>query len=314
MQTTASTCGDRIKVSRQQLGLTQAELAKSCGLAQSAIGNLESGIRKSPKHILIIAKALNVDAMWLQYGHAQSSMQAAAMQTTPTTANSHAVDCHILTLSRFNSAWVSALRGDLEDQPVNQHWLPGIEGDLAQARANGFSFGSAPLVASVDPDDRILPGTFAALEKALNDNPAAPFAWAGEQMTNEELANWPIRSNVWPNGYDPALHICRATHVHGVKLYRRAKVMPLLESMRSVGQACEFYLDLAIAKPYENPPRTEWPVHVPMVGRLWRQHDNNGSRSFSQDDFKKAAQALGFDSISHMQKVALNKFQTTGIA
>lgn len=74
MQTTASTCGDRIKVSRQQLGLTQAELAKSCGLAQSAIGNLESGIRKSPKHILIIAKALNVDAMWLQYGHAQSSM------------------------------------------------------------------------------------------------------------------------------------------------------------------------------------------------------------------------------------------------
>lgn len=236
------------------------------------------------------------------------------MQTTPTTTNSHSVDCHILTLSRFNPAWVSALRVDLESQPVNQHWLQGIEGDLAQARASGYEIGTAEFVGSVDPDDRIMPGTFAALHQALLDNKDAPMAWAGEQMVDAALVPWPVRDNIWPDGYDPALHICRATHVHGVKLYRRAKVMPLLESMRSVGQACEFFLDLAIAKPYDNPPRTEWPVHVPMVGRLWRQHDSNGSRRFSQDDFKKAAQALGFDSISHMQKVALNKFQTTGIA
>ena len=73
MQTTASTCGERIKVSRQRLSLTQAELAKTCGLSQSTIGNLESGIRKSPRHVLVIAKALNVDAMWLHYGAAPSS-------------------------------------------------------------------------------------------------------------------------------------------------------------------------------------------------------------------------------------------------
>lgn len=209
----------------------------------------------------------------------------------------HLIDCHILTLPRFDLNWVNEMRVDLDAQPVNQHWMQGIEGNLAQARATGFSLGCAPFVSSVDPDDRVLLGTFDALLQALHDNPLAPFAWAGEQMVNEHLVAWPERPNVWPNGYDPVLHACRGTHVHGVKLYRREQVEPHLQAMRTVGQACEFYLDMAIVKPYTNPSSDAWPVHVPIVGRLWRQHDSNGSRQFSRGDFDRMAQALGFDSM-----------------
>lgn len=236
------------------------------------------------------------------------------MQINKSSTGGHQIDCHILTLDRFQGSWIEDLRADLDGQPVNQHWLPGIEGDLAQARANGYELGDAPFVGSVDPDDRIMQGTFAALQFALVDNPAAPFAWAGEQMTNATLKPWPVRDNIWPDGYEPALHIARATHVHGVKLYRRSCITPFLAPMRSVGQACEFFLDLALVKPWVNPPKAQWPVHVPMVGRLWRQHDHNGSRSFSKDDFTKAAKALGFESIRHMQTATLTNLQTSGAA
>ncbi|MGE4238680.1 hypothetical protein [Hydrogenophaga sp.] len=217
----------------------------------------------------------------------------------------HLIDCHILTLPRFPAAWVDAMRTDLDDQPVNQHWIPGIEGDLAEARARGFSAGSAPFVSSADPDDRIMPGTYAALLKALANNPSAPFAWAGEKMVDEELKDLPTRPHVWPRGYDPLGHISRANHVHGVKLYRREFVTPLLDLMRQAGPCCEFALDLAIVKPWavhKSVHRSSpWPVHAPMVGRLWRWHGKNGSADFKSHDFDRMATALGFASMNALR-------------
>ena len=164
-----------------------------------------------------------------------------------------------------------------------------------------MSAGSAPFVTSADPDDRITPGTFAALLQALVDNPAAPFAWAGEQLVGEDLQPWDIRPNVWRGGYEPFLHLTRGTHVHGVKLYRRELVMPVLESMKAAGVCCEFLLDYALAKPYTHPFPSTWPIHVPMVGRLWRQHDHNGSKSFQDSGFDRMARVLGFESIKKMR-------------
>ncbi|MBW0170743.1 MAG: hypothetical protein KXJ61_11005 [Hydrogenophaga sp.] len=216
----------------------------------------------------------------------------------PLAVTRHLVDCHVLTLPRFPAAWVEEVRRDLDAEPVNQHWLAGIDGDLAAARARGFTAGCAPFVTSVDPDDRITPGTFAALLQALEDNPGAPFAWAGEQMVDEDLKPWRIRAHVWANGYEPILHVMKGVHVHGVKLYRREFVTPMLELMRAGGPCCEFLLDLAIVKPWTNPPRSHWPVHVPMVGRLWRQHRDNGFRDFKPSDFDRMAQVLGFASMN----------------
>jgi hypothetical protein len=212
----------------------------------------------------------------------------------------HLIDCHILTLPSFPAGWVQAMQHDLDAQPVNQHWMPGIDGELAEARAKGFAAGSAPFVSSADPDDRIMPGTYAALLKALADNPSAPFAWAGEKMVDEDLKDLPMRPHVWPKGYDPLGHISRANHVHGVKLYRRDFVSPLLDLMRQAGPCCEFALDLAIVKPWAGTPST-WPVHVPMVGRWWRWHGQNGSRGFRPADFERMAQVLGFESMNALR-------------
>lgn len=209
----------------------------------------------------------------------------------------HLIDCHVLTLPRFDSRWVAELKGDLDAEPVNQHWMPGIDGRLGDARAAGFSAGNAPFVSSADPDDRIMPGTFSALLQALQENPTAPFAWAGEKMVNESLKDLPTRPHVWPEGYHPVTHLAKGTHVHGVKLYRREAVMPLLGLLRQAGACCEFLLDLALVKPWTDPPKTAWPVHVPMVGRLWRQHGHNGSHTFVDQDFDRMAQVLGFQSM-----------------
>lgn len=49
-------------------GLTQEQLAKATGVAQSTIGSLESGARQSARKITAIANALGVNSLWLAEG------------------------------------------------------------------------------------------------------------------------------------------------------------------------------------------------------------------------------------------------------
>jgi len=211
----------------------------------------------------------------------------------------HLIDCHILTLPRFDERWLDQLREDLDGEPLNQHWMEGIDGDLGGARANGYTVGNAPFVTSQDPDDRVMHGVYAELLQALEQNPHAPFAWAGEKLVDVDLKELSLPANVHPHGYSPKSHVKRGDHVHGVKLYRRALVEPLLDGIRDAGLCCEFYLDFALAKPWDRyAPR---PVHVPIIGRLWRQHEHNGHRKFRASDFDHAAKLLGFGSIAEIR-------------
>jgi len=59
--------GDKIKSRREQLGLTQRELAKQVGMNQSRISEVESGERKqmSLKNLRAMARALGVSADYL---------------------------------------------------------------------------------------------------------------------------------------------------------------------------------------------------------------------------------------------------------
>jgi hypothetical protein len=214
----------------------------------------------------------------------------------------HSIDCHVLTLPRFDPTWVAALKADLDEEPVTQHWLAGVEGDLAESRARGYASGCAAFVTSADPDDRIHAGTFASLQKALLEHPRAPFAWAGEQMVDEALRPLQRRAHIAARGYEPVLHVMDGTHVHGVKVYRREVVMSFLETMKRAGPCCELFLDLAILRPWTNPPESSYPVHVPIVGRLWRWHGKNGSQEIRKSDFDRAAQVLGFASFRDLQK------------
>jgi SOS-response transcriptional repressor LexA len=73
------TLADRIRFTREQRGLSQAQLAKSAGLAnQSIIGMLESGDRKRSSHLPAIARTLGVDVLWLQYGDSAGTQRAQA--------------------------------------------------------------------------------------------------------------------------------------------------------------------------------------------------------------------------------------------
>ena len=63
-----STIGSRIKEARSALGWSQVQLAEEVGVSQSAIGNIESGLRQRPRELVSIAKALRVSPEWLETG------------------------------------------------------------------------------------------------------------------------------------------------------------------------------------------------------------------------------------------------------
>lgn len=63
------TIAERLKEAREEAGLTQPALAVKAKVSQGTIGNIESGIRKRPRDLLSIAKALGVSATWLESGN-----------------------------------------------------------------------------------------------------------------------------------------------------------------------------------------------------------------------------------------------------
>ena len=66
--TIVGTIAERIKKTRIDRGMTQGQLADAVGVSQSTIGNIESGVRKRPRELLSIAKALDVAPEWLETG------------------------------------------------------------------------------------------------------------------------------------------------------------------------------------------------------------------------------------------------------
>lgn len=65
------TLASRLIWARNNKKMSQAELAKKSGVSQSAIGNLEAGIRLTSRSITAIAVALEVDPIWLAEGKGQ---------------------------------------------------------------------------------------------------------------------------------------------------------------------------------------------------------------------------------------------------
>jgi transcriptional regulator with XRE-family HTH domain len=63
-----NTFAKRLKDTRKERKLSQAKLARLCGLSQSAIANYEGQTRSNPKDVFRIAEALGVSADWLARG------------------------------------------------------------------------------------------------------------------------------------------------------------------------------------------------------------------------------------------------------
>jgi transcriptional regulator with XRE-family HTH domain len=62
------TLASRLREARQAKGMTQQELAKAAGLAQSTVGNVESGDRGGASSLALLAEALDVRYRWLRDG------------------------------------------------------------------------------------------------------------------------------------------------------------------------------------------------------------------------------------------------------
>ncbi len=78
---------DRLRHARQLRGLSQAALARACGLSQGAIANYESKSRRSAKEIFRLAEVLNVNALWLAMGTGPMTTDSATTQPKQSTSS-----------------------------------------------------------------------------------------------------------------------------------------------------------------------------------------------------------------------------------
>lgn len=85
------TLAERLTWARKEKNMTQSELARASGVAQSNIGNLESGARKTSRTIAQLAAVLGVDALWLEKGGFQRVPISAAIPSSPLSNNVRAI-------------------------------------------------------------------------------------------------------------------------------------------------------------------------------------------------------------------------------
>lgn len=62
---------DRLKAARAHAGLNQTEAARRAKVDQSTISNLERGRHRGTSHLVVIARALGVNARWLATGEGE---------------------------------------------------------------------------------------------------------------------------------------------------------------------------------------------------------------------------------------------------
>lgn len=119
--------GERLKEIRIEAKLSQAQLAKLCGLAQSTIADLERNRNSGSSKIAVIAKALGVSAIWLSDGKGNK------YETTPSLVvhSFQKPSEDFVTISQFNEVGASMGMGVLlAEQPgqitswnVTKEWL-----------------------------------------------------------------------------------------------------------------------------------------------------------------------------------------------
>ncbi|QQA77036.1 MULTISPECIES: helix-turn-helix domain-containing protein [Pectobacterium] len=62
------TISQRLKQKREELKMTQAQLAAKAGMKQQSLQQIEAGTTKRPRFLFELANALQCDPHWLQYG------------------------------------------------------------------------------------------------------------------------------------------------------------------------------------------------------------------------------------------------------
>lgn len=72
----------RAKARREELKLTQRQVADACGVTQQAYEKFERGETKRPRYLFELAKALKISAEWLKTGRDDEAASRAALPAT----------------------------------------------------------------------------------------------------------------------------------------------------------------------------------------------------------------------------------------
>jgi hypothetical protein len=176
------------------------------------------------------------------------------------------IDVHLLTLDE-PEPWREECLASLAGAPIRLYVLPGIRGRLGAARAAGYAQGDLPLVSFVDPDDRYEAGAFAHLADALDACPQASLAYTDETLMDEQGRDVGVRRSA----YSAFQHAHSASHVHGLIVMRRSAVKPVLDHIADLDAGADWRLTRLVAS-------RGGVLHLPLVGRHWRQHPNQHHR------------------------------------
>jgi hypothetical protein len=176
------------------------------------------------------------------------------------------IDVHLLTLDEPGH-WREECLASLAGAPIRLHLLPGIPGRVGKARAAGFARGTLALVSFVDPDDRYEARAFAHLADALDACPSAVLAYTDEALIDEHGDSLGVRRLA----YSAFQHAHSASHVHGLIVMRRSAVDPVLTRIADLDAGADWLLTRLVA-------RQGSVLHLPLVGRHWRQHPNQHHR------------------------------------
>jgi transcriptional regulator with XRE-family HTH domain len=65
------TISHRLKQKREEMSLSQSQLAELAGMKQQSLQAIEAGTTKRPRFLIELARVLKCDPYWLQYGDSQ---------------------------------------------------------------------------------------------------------------------------------------------------------------------------------------------------------------------------------------------------
>ncbi len=126
------TIGSRIERERVALGLTQEQLAIAAGVTQGTIGNVEKGLRKKPRELISIARALKVRPEYLETGRGPKEVDG--LQTSAPNAPlslEQALPVVLQAIGRLTDGQWRMVRARLDDMAGHPEMCDDVAADVA---------------------------------------------------------------------------------------------------------------------------------------------------------------------------------------
>lgn len=203
----------------------------------------------------------------------------------------HPIDVHILRCPDDDPVLYDRMIELLSAEPVNIQEVPGVPGDLPQARKNGYLAGSAEYVTCVDSDDEIQPGVFSKINSVLAAYPNDLI------VVNEEIIT--PRGSFYSSIFDK---IVALNALHHLFIYKRQALVDTfpVDQEDMIG----FGIQWLLAYMANNPSMT----YIDIPGYKWFQREGSYSTQNKPIvDYETLENAL-FDSGTQVRILGASSF------